>query len=118
MIVLGSHVYLLKTKDKALSKFKIYLTEVENKLDRKVVKFRSDRGGEYTSREFIEFCESKGIKTITTAPYTPQQNGIAERKNKTLIEMVNSMIIASASPKNLWGEALLTACYILNRVPH
>ena len=53
---------------------------------------------------FLDYCEPKGIKRTCTAPYTPQQNGIAERKNRTLIEMVNSMLIASGSPKNLWGE--------------
>ena len=52
----------------------------------------------------------------TTVPYTPQQNGIAERKNKTLKEMVNSMLVSSRAPQNLWGEALLTTNYILNRV--
>lgn len=56
------------------------MDEVENKLNRKVEKFRSDRGGEYTSRELIESCESKGIKRTTAAPYTPQRNNIAEKK--------------------------------------
>lgn len=77
-----TYVYLLKSKDEALSKFKIYVTEVENKLNRTVVKFRSDRGGEYTLKEFTDFCESEGIKKTTTAPYTPQQNGIAGKKKK------------------------------------
>ena len=59
-----------------------------------------------------------GIIHQITAPYTPQQTGIAVRKNITLKEMVNSMIVSSGAPQNLWGEALLTVNYILNRVPH
>ena len=67
----------------------------------KAVKF--DRGGEYESNEFNELCAKFGIIHQTTAPYTPQQNGIAKRKNKTLKEMVNSMLVSSGAPQNLWG---------------
>lgn len=105
-------------KDEALSKFKLYVNEVENQLNLKVQSLRSDRGGEYTSKEVAKFCESKGIRHETTAPYSPQQNGLAEQNNRTLVEMVNSMLLSSGLNKNLWGEALITASYILNRIPH
>ncbi|KAJ9536784.1 hypothetical protein OSB04_un000008 [Centaurea solstitialis] len=74
----------------------------------------TDRGGEYYNPRYFE---STGIVHQVTAPYTPQQNGIAERKNRTLMEMVNSMMSYSGLSSGFWGEALLTSCYILNRVP-
>ena len=64
-----------------------------------------------------EFCQEHGIIHEITAPYTPRSNGVAERKNRTLMDMVNCMLLSSGAPKNLWGEALLSACFILNRVP-
>lgn len=67
--------------------------------------------------EFIKFCEDYGIHRETSTPYTSQQNGIVEKKNRILTEMVNTMLISSGSCLNLWGEALFTACHILNRVP-
>ncbi|KAJ9546855.1 hypothetical protein OSB04_019398 [Centaurea solstitialis] len=112
------YIYLIHTKDEALNMFKTYKAEVENQLDKKIKILRSDRGGEYESHEFSEFCSSHGIVHQTTAPYTPQQNGVAERKNRTLKNMINSMLITSAAPHSLWGEACLTANSILNKIPH
>ena len=86
------YVYLLKTKDEALHYFKIYKAEVENQLERKIKHFRSDRGGEYSSNEFNLFCEEHGIVHERTPPYSPESNGVAERKNRTLTEMVNAML--------------------------
>ena len=77
---------------------------------------QSDRGGEYES-PFAEIWLEYGIIHQTTAPYTPQSNGLAERKNRTLKEMMNVLMINSGSPRNLWGEVILTANKILNRVP-
>ena len=111
-------VYLLKSKDEAKEMFLKYKAEVENQLDRKIKRLRSDRGGEYDTNSLANFCEKNGIIHETSAPYTPQQNGIAERKNRTLKEMMNAMLISSGLPDNMWGEAVLTACFILNRVPH
>ena len=96
--------------------FKIYKAEVENQFGKKIKALRSDRGGEYFMHDFNNFCEEHGIIHQSSAPYTPQQNGVAERKNRTLGEMVNCMLNKSKLPFNLWGEALLTACYIHNRV--
>ena len=94
-----------------------YKNEVENQLGRKIKTIRSNRGGEYDA-PFDRFCQEHGITHQTSAPYTPQQNGIAERKNSTLKEMMNAMLISSGLPQNLWGEALLSENYILNRLPH
>ncbi|KAL0366308.1 UNVERIFIED_CONTAM: Retrovirus-related Pol polyprotein from transposon TNT 1-94 [Sesamum radiatum] len=104
-------------KDEALEAFKLYKNEVENQLSKTIKAVRSDRGGEYGA-PFEEFCSKFGIIHQTTAPYSPQSNGIAERKNRTLKEMMNAMLIKSGLPQNLWGEAILSANHILNKVPH
>ena len=111
-----THVYLLRNKDEAFDMFKRYKTEVENQKSKKIKVLRSDRGGEYFSTEFSNFCEEHGIIHQQTAPYTPQQNGLAERKNRTLVDMVNSMLLNAKLPLNLWGEALLSACHFHNRI--
>ncbi|GJR91795.1 pol polyprotein [Tanacetum coccineum] len=103
-------------KDEAIDKFVLYKTEVENQLGRKIKVVRSDRGGEYVS-PFAELCAKHGIRHEFTAPYSPQQNGIAERKNRTLKEMVNAMLISSGLSQDMWGEAILTATYLLNKIP-
>ena len=110
-------MYLLKSKDEALNFFKIYKAEVENQLDRKIKRLRSDRGGEYFSNEFDAFCVEHGIIHERTPPYSPQSNGVAERKNRTLTDLVNAMLDTSGLSKAWWGEAILTACHVLNRVP-
>ena len=110
-------VYLLKSKDEALNFFKIYKAEVENQLDRKIKRLRSDRGGEYFSNEFDAFCAEHGIIHERTPPYSPQSNGVAERKNRTLTDLVNAMLDTSGLSKAWWGEAILIACHVLNQVP-
>ena len=96
--------------------FKHFKNEVENQLDRKIKVRRSDRGGEYEV-PFGDFCSQHGIIHQTTAPYSPQQNGVVERKNRTLNEMMNALLLSSGLPQNLWGEAILSTNYILNRIP-
>ncbi|GJW82150.1 putative nucleotidyltransferase, ribonuclease H [Tanacetum coccineum] len=94
------YVYLLKSKDEAIDKFILYKNEVENQLNKKIKVIRSNRGGEYVS-SFAEFCSQHGIRHELTALYSPQQNGIAERKNHTLKEMANAMLRSSGSNKNM-----------------
>jgi len=79
---------------------------------------RSDRGGEYTSLDMSTFCEMRDIIHEVTSPCAPQSNGIAERKNRILLDMVNAMLVSFGLPKNIWGEALYSACHILNRIPY
>jgi transposase InsO family protein len=111
------YVYLLKTKDEAFNYFKIYKAEVENQLERKIKRLRSDRGGEYFSNVFDEFYVEHGIIHERTLPFSPQSNGIAERKNRTLTDLVNAMLSTTGLSKAWWGEAILIACHVLNRVP-
>ncbi|GKF72059.1 zinc finger, CCHC-type containing protein, partial [Tanacetum coccineum] len=90
-------------------------TKVELQQGSLIKRFRTDRGGEYMDTLYFQYV---GIIHETTAPYTPQQNGISERKNRVLKEMVNSMLSYSRLSQGFWGEAMLTACYLLNRVPN
>ena len=91
-----------------------YKNEVENQLGRKIKPIRSDRGDAL----FDRFCQEYGTIHQTSVLYTPQQNEIAKRKNRTLKEMMNVMLISSGLPQNLCGEALLSANYILNKLPY
>ena len=90
---------------------------VVNQLDKKIKTFRSDRGREYLSDEFRNLCDEKGIERQLSIPYTPQQNGVAERRNRTLLEMARSMMAQANLPITFWGNVLLTTAYALNRVP-
>jgi hypothetical protein len=111
------YVYLLKTKDEALDYLKIYKAEVENQLERKTKCLRSDRGGKIFPNVFDDFCAEHGIIHERTPPYSPESNGIAERKNCTLTDLVNAMLDTCGLSKAWWGEAVLTSCHVLNRIP-
>jgi len=108
-------VYFLREKSQAFGKFKEWLAMVEAETGRKLKKLRTDRGGEFLSGEFTTFCKERGIKRQLTNPHTPQQNGVAERKNRTIMEMARSMLNGKSLPNSFWAEAVNTAVYILNR---
>jgi hypothetical protein len=111
-------VYFLKTKDEVFGKFKEFKALIENFSKRKIKILRSDNEGEYTSKEFVSFCRDVGIKRELTTPYNPQQNGVAERKNRTIMEAVKTMIHDQNLPMHLWVEAARTAVYVQNRLSH
>ena len=111
------YVYLLKHKSEGFDAFKVFKAEVENQLNKKIKILRTDRGGEYTSGILDDFCKEHGIIHHYTLPYIPQQNGVAERRNRTLMDMVRSMMAYSDLPLSFWGEALHTAVYLLNHSP-
>ncbi|WJZ92889.1 hypothetical protein VitviT2T_011862 [Vitis vinifera] len=110
-------VYFLKTKSQVLSMFKSFKKMVETQSGQNVKVLRTDNGGEYTSKEFRVFCQEAGIVHQLTAPYSPQQNGVSERKNRTVMEMARCMLFEKKLPKLLWAEAVNTSVYLLNRLP-
>ncbi|KAJ9541655.1 hypothetical protein OSB04_028161 [Centaurea solstitialis] len=111
------YVYLMRHKSETFEKFKEYQNEVQNLLDKRIKFLRSDRGGEYLSDEFDNHLMECGIVSQLTPPYTPQMNGVSERRNRTLLDMVRTMMCHSSLPISFWGHALETAAHILNRAP-
>lgn len=107
---------LLGEKSEAFEKFKRFKTLVEQETKTEIKTFRTDRGGEFTSYEFQAYCDKNGIKRHLTAPYSPQQNGVLERRNRTLLEMTRSLLKHMNMPNLLWGEAIRHATYLINRV--
>lgn len=111
-----SQVYLMKNKSEVLEKFKEYEAQVSSRFNRKISRIRCDNGGEYSSETFKAFCNQKGIQIEYTIPRNPEQNGIAERFNRTILEMSRCLIFESKLDKIFWGDALLTSVYLLNRL--
>ncbi|GJZ81219.1 putative ribonuclease H-like domain-containing protein [Tanacetum coccineum] len=111
-----SWVFFLATKDETSGILKTFITKIENQLDYKVKVIRSDNGTEFKNSVMNQFCEMKGIKREFSIARTPQQNGVAERRNRTLIEAARTMLVDSKLPTTFWAEAVNTACYVLNRV--
>ncbi|KAJ9553261.1 hypothetical protein OSB04_017306 [Centaurea solstitialis] len=111
------YVYLMRHKSETFEKFKEYQNEVQDLLDKRIKFLRSDRGGEYLSDEFDNHLMECGIVSQLTPPYTPQMNGVSERRNRTLLDMVRTMMCHSSLPISFWGHALETAAHILNRAP-
>ena len=105
-------LYLLKSKDEVFIKFKEFKVLIENLSERKIKTLRSDNGGEYTSKEFVNFYKDVGIKREITTPYNPQQNSVVERKNRTIMEVVKTMIHDQDIPMHLWDEATRTSFYV------
>ncbi|MCH81362.1 copia-type polyprotein, partial [Trifolium medium] len=110
-------IYLLKAKDEVFYVFKNFKALVENQSGRKLRILRTDGGGEYTSKVFESFCASNGVEHEVTAPYTPQHNGLVERRNRTILDMARCMVKHRDLPKSFRGEAVSTAVYVLNRSP-
>ncbi|GJS27177.1 putative ribonuclease H-like domain-containing protein [Tanacetum coccineum] len=111
-----SWVFFLRTKDETSEILKNFIKEIENLVDKKVKIIRSDNGTEFKNNVMDEFCREKGIKREYSVARTPQQNGVAERKNRTLIEAARTMLADSKLPTTFWAEAISTACYVQNRV--
>jgi transposase InsO family protein len=110
-------VYFMRQKSEVFIIFKKFKAFVEKQSGRFIKMLRSDRGKEYTSNEFQKFCEDEGVERQLTVGYTPQQNGVSERKNQTVMEMAKSMLFEKGLPKAFWPEAVNTAVYLMNRCP-
>ena len=107
----------MKQKSKTFEKFKEFKAEVENQLDKHIKAIWSNRDGEYFLGDFKDYLTENGIISQLTAPITPQQNGMAKRRNRTLLEMVRPMMSYSTLPISFWGYALGTTMHLLNLVP-
>eukprot|EP00794_Sanderia_malayensis_P006404 gene6404-biopygen4733 len=110
-------VHFLKKKSEVLDKFKEFVAVMENLTKKKVRTFRTDNGGEYISAALQQFCSNHGIRREFTIPMNPQQNGVSERMNRTLMESTRCMLHHAELPIMFWAEALNTAVYLRNRSP-
>jgi transposase InsO family protein len=111
------HVYTIKSKADVLNKFIEYKARVENELNKKIKTLRTDNGKEYVNNNFNNYLKKFGILHQTTNPYTPEQNGLSERMNRTIIERSKCMVLNAQLQNNFWGEAVVTAAHIINRSP-
>ncbi|KAI3810682.1 hypothetical protein L1987_20304 [Smallanthus sonchifolius] len=111
-----SWVHFLSTKDETANILQYLILSLESLCKLKVRRIRSDNGTEFKNNLMELFCLKKGIRHEFSAPYTPQQNGVAERKNRTLIETARTMMSDAKLPVTFWAEAVNTACHVLNRV--
>ena len=109
-------VMFLSMKSHAFDEFAKLCRKVQNEKGYKITCIRSDNGTEYVNSSFVHFCDELGIEHVFSAPRTPQQNGVVERKNRTLQEMARTMLKEHKLPTHFWGDAVNTTCYVLNRV--
>ena len=107
-----TRIYLFRNKDEAFDMFLSY----KNQLDRKIKRIRFDRRGKYIPLN--DYCNKEGIIHEVTPPYSPEANGVVERKNRTLKEMMNFVLVSASAPNNLWGEAILSAYHLQNIIPY
>ena len=110
-------IYFLHAKSEAFDCFNKFCATMKFETERRVKDLRTDRGGEFFSNEFMKFFEEKGIRRQLTAAYTPQQNGVAERKNRTILNMVRSLLNKGEVPKEFLLEAVVWSVHILNWSP-
>nr|GEW92365.1 putative ribonuclease H-like domain-containing protein [Tanacetum cinerariifolium] len=108
--------FFLRTKDETSSIIRNFITKIENLKDLKVKIIRCDNGGEFKNKEMNEFCTKKGIRREFSNARTPQENGVAERRNRTLIKAARTMLDDAKLLVTFWAEAINTACYVQNRV--
>jgi IS30 family transposase len=109
-------IYLMRHKD-VFTCFQNFCAYVKNQFDVQVQVIRTDNGTEYVNKPFASFLSSQGILHQTSCPDTPPQNGVAERKNRHILEVARSLMFTMNVPKFLWSEAVLTATYLINRMP-
>ena len=110
-------IYVLKHKDEVFARFLEWKALVENSTGRKLKALRTDNGGEYTSKEFETYLKQNGIRHERTVPKTPEQNGVAERMNRTIVETARCMLAEAKLPRKFWAEAVSMAVYLRNRSP-
>ena len=109
-----THLYLLRKKDEAFETYKEYEAWVNTQLAAKIKTLHSDRGGEYLASDFKTYLKSKGTISKLTVHDTPQHNGVAERRNRTIVERIRALLHASGLPRTLWGEAARHVVWLMN----
>jgi len=107
----------LKNKNDVFSNFKKWKALIENQTNKKIKRLRTDNGLEFCEGQFNEFCENEGIVRHRIVWKTPQQNGVAECMNRTLLERARCMLSTANLSKDFWAEAINMACYLVNRYP-
>lgn len=112
-----TEVIMLKNRSEAFNAFRNYKARVEKETGKQIKSIRSDNAKEYISKEFTQYLETHGIRRQLSVEYTPQQNGVAERANRTLTEMARCMLLQSKLPETLWAEAINTANFVRMRCP-
>ncbi|CAL9013295.1 unnamed protein product [Prunus brigantina] len=110
-------VYLMTDKSEVFSIFQSFHQMIHTQYNSKIKVFRSNNGGEYINSGLKTYFSDHGIIHQRSCSYTPQQNGVAERKNRLLLEVARSLLLSMSVPKSYWGEAVLTAAYLINRMP-
>lgn len=110
-------IYLLRCKSETFGRFKQYKALMESRMNAKIVKLKSDRGGEYSSTEFMHYLSENGIQVERGPADRPQENSVSERFNLTLLSKIRSQLIESGLPLNLWGEAAVYSSLQINCVP-
>lgn len=110
-------VYLLKSRDEVFCMFETFHKMVVAKSNAKIQTFRPDKGGEYMSHKLQSYLAHNGIESQTSCPYTPEQNGVAERKNRHLLEVTQALLLEMNVPKTYWSDGVRTACFLINRMP-
>jgi transposase InsO family protein len=111
-------IYFMKAKSEVFKRFQEFKALVENQTGKRIKVLRSDNGGEYASREFVDFCTHTGIRRQMTVPYNPQQNGVFKRKNMAITGAARSMLHDQSLPLYLWAEASVATVYLQNSSPH
>ena len=110
-------LYFLKRKSDTFRVFQQFCALLDNRHKRRIGKLRTDGGGEFCSLQFQAFCASMGIERQVTEPHSPHQNGVAERKNRTLLERARCLMVRGSLPNFLWSELVATANFLINRTP-
>ena len=100
-------IHFLKSKNETFRKFQEFKALVENQTSRRIRALRIDNGGEFVSHDFDDFCRGAGIRRELIVPYNPQQNGVAERKNKTICEAAKAMMCQQDLPSSLWVDTIV-----------
>ncbi|WVZ89841.1 hypothetical protein U9M48_036195 [Paspalum notatum var. saurae] len=111
-----SWVHFMESKDEAFEFVHDLVLRLRNESGHAMRALRSDNGSEFKNDRFKTFCHSQGLEHQFSSPYVPQQNGVVERKNRTLVEMARTMLDEHMTPRKFWAEAINTVCYVSNRI--